>query len=135
MHFHCKYPSQNDDFSYPLITGNCILQLWMYRGALRACKCPTCTCSITKLTPETSLFIRQEKEVVDLLKGIQRYNRLYVGGLNGLLLVCCLAGTSMFSEFALSFVNGKFLFSFVWSFVLFLFCRRYLSYLEEFSGH
>lgn len=66
--------------------GNCILQLWMYRGALRACKCPICTCSISKLTPEASLFSREEKEVVDLLKGIERYNRLYVGGLNGLLL-------------------------------------------------
>ncbi|VFQ88875.1 unnamed protein product [Cuscuta campestris] len=66
--------------------GNCILQLWKFRGALRACKCPICTCFITKLTPEASLFSQQEKEVVDLLKGIHRYNRLYEGGMRGIAL-------------------------------------------------
>ncbi|RAL39560.1 hypothetical protein DM860_003093 [Cuscuta australis] len=78
------------------ITGNCILQLWKFRGALRACKCPICTCFITKLTPKASLFSQQEKEVVDLLKGIHRYNRLYEGGMRGIALVCFLRKTPLF---------------------------------------
>ncbi|CAH9116721.1 unnamed protein product [Cuscuta epithymum] len=82
-----------EDFSVACMTncghwfcGNCILQLWRYRGALRACKCPICTCSITQLAPEASLLFQQEKDIVDLLKGIHCYNRLYVGGMRGIVL-------------------------------------------------
>ncbi|CAN0927803.1 E3 ubiquitin-protein ligase RNF170, partial [Linum grandiflorum] len=65
--------------------GSCILQFWNYSAASRPCKCPMCSSSITKLTPEASLLSRQEREVTEVLKNVQRYNRLYVGGARGLL--------------------------------------------------
>ncbi|KAK3000887.1 hypothetical protein RJ639_021506 [Escallonia herrerae] len=64
----------------------CILQFWNYRAALEKCKCPICSRPISKLTPEVSLLVLQEKEVVDVLKGVQRYNRLFQGGACGLML-------------------------------------------------
>ncbi|CAK9168281.1 unnamed protein product [Ilex paraguariensis] len=66
---------------------NCILQFWNHRAALQRCKCPICSCLISKLTPEaSSLFQQQEQEVIEVLKNIQKYNRLFVGGVHGLIL-------------------------------------------------
>ncbi|XP_071736868.1 uncharacterized protein [Rutidosis leptorrhynchoides] len=63
----------------------CILQFWTYRTALQKCNCPICARPISKLTPEASLLIMQEVEVVEVLKNVQRYNRLFQGGINGVI--------------------------------------------------
>ncbi|CAN1133526.1 Nicotinamide/nicotinic acid mononucleotide adenylyltransferase [Linum perenne] len=64
--------------------GSCILQFWNYSAASRPCKCPMCSSSITNLTPEASLLNLQGHEVTEVLKNVQRYNRLYIGGARGL---------------------------------------------------
>ncbi|KAM7478858.1 hypothetical protein LguiA_027071 [Lonicera macranthoides] len=61
----------------------CILQFWNYRAALQKCKCPICARLISKLTPEASLLILQEEEVIQVLKNVQRYNHLFQGGAHG----------------------------------------------------
>ncbi|KAM7478859.1 hypothetical protein LguiA_027072 [Lonicera macranthoides] len=67
--------------------GACILQYWNYGAALQPCKCPMCFRQITWLRPEASLYHQQEVEVTDVLKKVQKYNRLFVGGTYGLFLV------------------------------------------------
>ncbi|XP_010530880.1 PREDICTED: E3 ubiquitin-protein ligase RNF170 isoform X2 [Tarenaya hassleriana] len=67
--------------------GSCILQFWSYSTAARPCKCPMCVRHITKLTPEASLQQSQEQEVKEVLAKVRRYNRLFVGGLTGLIQV------------------------------------------------
>ncbi|XP_059653527.1 uncharacterized protein LOC132300465 isoform X2 [Cornus florida] len=64
--------------------GNCILQYWNYSAApsLQRCKCPICTCLINKLTPAASLT-QQEEEVIKVLKNVESYNHLFVGGIHG----------------------------------------------------
>lgn len=62
---------------------NCILQFWTYRTALQKCNCPICARPISKLTPEASLLAMHEVEVVEVLKNVQRYNRLFQGGFSG----------------------------------------------------
>jgi len=81
------------DFEIPCKTNcghwfcaRCILMLWNYGRALQSCKCPICTRRISKLTPEASLSLRREEEVVEALKKVERYNRLYVGGARGLVM-------------------------------------------------
>ncbi|XP_058215748.1 uncharacterized protein LOC131326865 isoform X1 [Rhododendron vialii] len=81
------------DFDIPCKTNcghwfcaRCILMLWNYGRALQRCKCPICTRCISELTPEASLALRQEEEVVEALKKVERYNRLYVGGARGLMM-------------------------------------------------
>ncbi|KAI3755204.1 hypothetical protein L1987_55000 [Smallanthus sonchifolius] len=64
---------------------NCILQFWTYRTVLQKCNCPICARPISKLTPEASLLIMHEVEVVEVLKNVQRYNRLFQGGINGVI--------------------------------------------------
>lgn len=64
---------------------NCILQYWTYRTALQKCNCPICARPISKLTPDASLLNKQEHEVVEVLKNVQRYNRLFQGGLSGVI--------------------------------------------------
>ncbi|CAI0557019.1 unnamed protein product [Linum tenue] len=64
--------------------GGCILQFWNYSAASRPCKCPMCSSSITKLTPEASLLNQPEQGVKEVLRDVERYNRLYVGGARGL---------------------------------------------------
>ncbi|CAL1410063.1 unnamed protein product [Linum trigynum] len=64
--------------------GGCILQFWNYSAAARPCKCPMCSSSITKLTPEASLLNQPEQGVKEVLRDVERYNRLYVGGARGL---------------------------------------------------
>ncbi|KAI7730558.1 hypothetical protein M8C21_006306 [Ambrosia artemisiifolia] len=64
---------------------NCILQFWTYRTVLQKCNCPICARPISKLTPEASLLMMHEVEVVEVLKSVQRYNRLFQGGINGVI--------------------------------------------------
>ncbi|CAN4108118.1 unnamed protein product [Withania somnifera] len=81
------------DFTIPCKTNcchwfcaSCILQLWYYRSTLRRCKCPICGCLISKLVPEASSLVRQDEDVVELLKKIRRYNHLYISGAYGVFL-------------------------------------------------
>ncbi|XP_076947450.1 uncharacterized protein LOC143619391 [Bidens hawaiensis] len=64
---------------------NCILRFWTYRTVLQKCNCPICARPISKLTPEESLLIVQEAEVAKVLKDVQRYNRLFQGGIKGVM--------------------------------------------------
>ncbi|KAL3538534.1 hypothetical protein ACH5RR_001900 [Cinchona calisaya] len=66
--------------------GGCILQYWNYGAALQPCNCPMCSRKITNLTPEASLVLQQEVEVTEILKNVQKYNRLFVGGTYGFIL-------------------------------------------------
>ncbi|KAM7251307.1 hypothetical protein ACFE04_023190 [Oxalis oulophora] len=64
----------------------CILQYWNYAAASKPCKCPMCSRFILNLTPESSLQGGHHLEDVSkLLKDVDRYNRLFVGGIPGLL--------------------------------------------------
>ncbi|WRX15778.1 zinc finger protein [Theobroma cacao] len=64
--------------------GSCILQFWNYSSTSKPCKCPMCTCKIVNLMPEASLQQQQDQEVMEVLKSVQRYNLLFVGGARGL---------------------------------------------------
>nr|KJB79273.1 hypothetical protein B456_013G041100 [Gossypium raimondii] len=63
--------------------GSCILQFWNYSSASIPCKCPMCACKIVNLMPEASLQQQQDQEVTQVLKSVQRYNLLFVGGALG----------------------------------------------------
>ncbi|XWS54836.1 hypothetical protein CRYUN_Cryun10bG0123600 [Craigia yunnanensis] len=66
--------------------GSCILQFWNYSSASEPCKCPMCTCKIVNLMPDASLLQQQQQqdqEVTEVLKSVQRYNLLFVGGVRG----------------------------------------------------
>ncbi|KAH7833775.1 hypothetical protein Vadar_009616 [Vaccinium darrowii] len=65
---------------------NCVLSFWAYRSKILRCKCPICSQSISKFTPEASLNLRTEDDVVEALKKVQGYNRLFAGGVHGLIL-------------------------------------------------
>lgn len=67
---------------------SCILQLWRYLANFKPCKCPICSCLIINLVPESSVLIQPGEEVGKILKNIQRYNRLSIGGWSGLFMVC-----------------------------------------------
>ncbi|XP_071729840.1 uncharacterized protein [Rutidosis leptorrhynchoides] len=60
----------------------CILQLWTHKTVLQN-SCPICTRPVRKSTPEASLLLVKEVEVVEILKNVQRYNLLLQGGFNG----------------------------------------------------
>ncbi|XP_075477416.1 uncharacterized protein LOC142518517 isoform X1 [Primulina tabacum] len=66
--------------------GGCILQYWNFSSALLQCKCPMCSQHISKLMPEASLYCRTEAEVRKVLKDVGDYNRLFVGGISGIVL-------------------------------------------------
>ncbi|CAN4110681.1 unnamed protein product [Withania somnifera] len=66
--------------------GGCILQYWNYGAALQPCNCPMCSRKLTDLTPEASLCSQQDAEVIEVLKKVRKYNRLFVGGTYGLML-------------------------------------------------
>ncbi|XP_060167675.1 uncharacterized protein LOC132598681 isoform X2 [Lycium barbarum] len=66
--------------------GGCILQYWNYGAALQPCNCPMCSRKLTDLTPESSLYSQQDAEVIEVLKKVRKYNRLFVGGSYGLML-------------------------------------------------
>ncbi|CAL5438890.1 unnamed protein product [Camellia sinensis] len=66
--------------------GDCILQYWNHGEALQPCKCPMCSQKITWLIPEASLDHCHDVEV---LERVRKYNRLFVGGTYGLILVDC----------------------------------------------
>ncbi|XVF67622.1 hypothetical protein PTKIN_Ptkin10aG0136100 [Pterospermum kingtungense] len=64
--------------------GSCILQFWNYSSTSKPCKCPMCTCKIVNLMPEAALEHQpQDQEVTEVLKSVQRYNLLFVGGARG----------------------------------------------------
>ncbi|TYI99769.1 hypothetical protein E1A91_A13G040200v1 [Gossypium mustelinum] len=63
--------------------GSCILQFWNYSSASMPCKCPMCACKIVNLMPEAPLQQQQDQEVTQVLKSVQRYNLLFVGGALG----------------------------------------------------
>ncbi|KAI7992675.1 E3 ubiquitin-protein ligase RNF170 [Camellia lanceoleosa] len=65
-------------------TSDCILQYWNHGEALQPCKCPLCSQKITWLIPEASLDHCQDVEV---LERVRKYNRLFVGGTYGLILL------------------------------------------------
>lgn len=74
---------------------NCILELWRYSTSVKPCKCPMCSCLITKLVPDSSVVIQTGEEVDKILNKIKQYNRVFGGGLAGLFLVgyiciCCI---------------------------------------------
>ncbi|KAF3628986.1 putative E3 ubiquitin-protein ligase-like isoform X3 [Capsicum annuum] len=66
--------------------GGCILQYWNYGAALQPCSCPMCSKKLTDLKPEASLYSQQDAEVIEVLKKVRKYNRLFVGGTYGLML-------------------------------------------------
>ncbi|KAG8368799.1 hypothetical protein BUALT_Bualt15G0084300 [Buddleja alternifolia] len=66
--------------------GTCILQYWNFSAALQPCTCPMCSQRITKLIPEASLHNRHEVEICKILRNVGDYNRLFVGGISGLML-------------------------------------------------
>ncbi|XP_022746473.1 armadillo repeat-containing protein 6 [Durio zibethinus] len=64
--------------------GSCILQFWNYSSTSKPCKCPMCACKIVNLMPEASLQQQQQdQEVTEVLKSVQRYNLLFLGGARG----------------------------------------------------
>ncbi|KAL7119571.1 hypothetical protein ACP275_02G070800 [Erythranthe tilingii] len=70
--------------------GKCILQLWNFSYASQQCKCPMCSQRITKLIPEASLYDMREMREVEtrkVLKSVDEYNNLYVGGFSGFMLM------------------------------------------------
>ncbi|XP_055816283.1 uncharacterized protein LOC129885854 isoform X2 [Solanum dulcamara] len=66
--------------------GGCILQYWNYGAALQPCNCPMCSSKLTDLAPEASLYGQQDADVIEVLKKVRKYNRLFVGGTYGLML-------------------------------------------------
>lgn len=63
------------------------MQYWNYGAALQPCNCPMCSRKLTDLTPEASLYSQQDAEVIEVLKKVRKYNRLFIGGTYGLMLV------------------------------------------------
>lgn len=95
--------------------GSCILQFWSYSAASKPCKCPMCCQYINKLTPESSLQKRQqEPEVKEVLGNIQRYNRLFTGGVYGFVQVNIPVSLCILREMQMlendSFVDFSFIF-------------------------
>ncbi|KAE9459109.1 hypothetical protein C3L33_08987, partial [Rhododendron williamsianum] len=66
---------------------NCIITFWLYKSLFLRCKCPLCNQPIKIMTPDPSLSLRTENEVVEALFIIQAYNRLSGGGVHSLILV------------------------------------------------
>lgn len=66
--------------------GSCILQYWNFSAALQPCKCPMCLQCITKLIPEASLYHTHRAETSEVLRNVGDYNRLFVGGISGIML-------------------------------------------------
>ncbi|KAK9271368.1 hypothetical protein L1049_026958 [Liquidambar formosana] len=65
---------------------NCIVLVWSHGSALQPCKCPLCRRLITLLIPtEASLRQRHDPEVAETLGKVERYNRLFGEGTNGLI--------------------------------------------------
>ncbi|KAH7845304.1 hypothetical protein Vadar_000471 [Vaccinium darrowii] len=56
------------------------------RSMLQPCNCPLCTQSIKKLTPQASLIHSTDNEVVEALKKVQGYNRLFEASIRGFIL-------------------------------------------------
>lgn len=74
-------------FVYLFGTANCVITFWAHGSKLVHCKCPICSITINKLTPEASLILCTDDEVVEALKKVQGYNLLFEPGIRGLILV------------------------------------------------
>ena len=46
-----------------------------------------CSQRITKLIPEASLYQRRQSEISKVLRSVSDYNRLFMGGISGFVLV------------------------------------------------
>lgn len=68
-------------------TAGCIMELWRYRANSKQCKCPICGCLIVNLVLQPSLLIHPGDEVGKILRDIQLYNSMNLGGLSALLMV------------------------------------------------
>ncbi|XP_057809533.1 uncharacterized protein LOC131023904 isoform X2 [Salvia miltiorrhiza] len=68
------------------LTASCILELWRYRAKSKQCKCPICGCLIHNLVLQSSIVIEPGEEVGKILRDIQLYNTMNLGGLSGLLM-------------------------------------------------
>ncbi|KAG5540819.1 hypothetical protein RHGRI_020899 [Rhododendron griersonianum] len=62
------------------VHANCVITFWSHGSKLLRCKCPICSQSISKLTPETSLTLSLDDEIVEALEKVQEYNRHFEGG-------------------------------------------------------
>ncbi|OWM79243.1 E3 ubiquitin-protein ligase RNF170 [Punica granatum] len=78
------------DFTVPCKSGcghwycaSCILTYWSYNATPRPCKCPMCSRDIHRLIPQESLHLLHDDEVDKVLREVQRYNLLFVGGVRG----------------------------------------------------
>ncbi|KAH7845795.1 hypothetical protein Vadar_006159 [Vaccinium darrowii] len=65
---------------------NCLITFWSHSNKLRPCNCPICTQSIKKLTPMASLNLSTDNEVVEALRKVQGYNRLFEASIRGFIL-------------------------------------------------
>ncbi|KAE9459111.1 hypothetical protein C3L33_08985, partial [Rhododendron williamsianum] len=81
-HWFCGFK-----FVYLFVTANCVITFWSHGSKLLRCKCPICSQSISKLTPETSLTLSLDDEIVEALEKVQEYNRHFEGGVRCFILV------------------------------------------------
>ncbi|KAL9674158.1 hypothetical protein QQ045_030428 [Rhodiola kirilowii] len=82
-----------DDFTVPCrsncdhwFCASCILEFWHFGASLKPCKCPFCSRRITSLSPEVTLLSSKDLETARVLKNVDKYNSLYVGGVSGLIM-------------------------------------------------
>uniref|UniRef100_A0A5B7BMC8 RING-type domain-containing protein n=1 Tax=Davidia involucrata TaxID=16924 RepID=A0A5B7BMC8_DAVIN len=82
-----------DTFTVPCRTscghwycGGCILKWWNCGAVLQPCKCPICLRQISRLTLETSLHLRQEEKVTEVLENVRKYNCRFDGDTSGVVL-------------------------------------------------
>ncbi|KAL2491161.1 RING/U-box superfamily protein [Abeliophyllum distichum] len=82
-----------DNFTIPCRTNcghwfcaNCILQFWMYLSVIQPCKCPLCCLPITNLVTDMSQLVQPGEDVEEVIRKVEHYNRMFVGGLHALFL-------------------------------------------------
>ncbi|KAM1734741.1 hypothetical protein ACFX11_020172 [Malus domestica] len=66
--------------------GNCIMLVWHHGSAVRPCKCPLCRRPITLLVPSRASSRQLDRpEVAEILRKVERYNRVFGGHSRSLL--------------------------------------------------
>ncbi|KAI4296229.1 hypothetical protein L6164_036203 [Bauhinia variegata] len=66
--------------------GECILSVWLHRDAMKRCRCPICCCQFSSLAPFQAAFdYNYEPEAQKIMENVRRYNRLHMGGVQGLI--------------------------------------------------
>ncbi|XP_028753250.1 E3 ubiquitin-protein ligase RNF170-like isoform X2 [Neltuma alba] len=86
-------PVCHGDFNLPCRTscshwfcGECILRVWLHGDATKQCKCPMCCRHFSSLAPVQAAFDRsQNPESNKIMENVRRYNRLHIGGMQGLM--------------------------------------------------